>query len=266
MNSIDKLFQRKKKDVLAVYFTAGYPKLNDTVSIISALEKNGADLIEIGMPFSDPLADGPVIQESSRIALENGMNIRLLFDQLLRLPPAAEQLPLVLMGYLNPVMQFGMERFLQKCSEVGISGVILPDMPAEVYEREYKSLFEQYGIHVIFLITPQTSELRARKVAGLSRGFLYLVSTSATTGANKNFSVEQEIAWKKVADYKLGIPVLTGFGIHDYDSFKSASRYTNGAVVGSAFIRELAKNQEAETASEILISRLQTIRYDHSVK
>ncbi|HET6990915.1 MAG TPA: tryptophan synthase subunit alpha [Bacteroidia bacterium] len=266
MNRIDRLFEKKKKDVLAVYFTAGYPNLNDTVSIISALGKEGTDLIEIGMPFSDPLADGPVIQESSRIALENGMNIKLLFEQLSKLPRAAERPPLILMGYLNPVMQFGIEKFLQKCAEAGISGIILPDMPVEVYEREYKVLFEKYGIHFIFLITPVTPELRARKIASLSKGFLYLVSTSATTGTNNKFSDEQEASLKKVADYNLPIPILTGFGIHDHDSFKAASRFTNGAIVGSAFIRELAKTKNPETASRNLITRLQQFNYDHSVK
>lgn len=266
MNQIDQLFERKKKDVLAVYFTAGYPALNDTVSIISCLEKNGADLIEIGMPFSDPLADGPVIQESSRVALENGMRIKLLFEQLSQLPPSDEKLPLVLMGYLNPVLQFGMETFLKNCVETGISGVILPDMPVDVYEREYKTMFEKNGIHFIFLITPNTPEVRARKIASLSKGFLYLVSTSATTGANSEFTVEQQAALKKVSDYNLPIPILTGFGIHDHESFKSASRYTNGVVVGSAFIRELTETKSINRASENLITRLKQSSYDHSIK
>lgn len=255
MNRLDELFGRKKKDVLAVYFTAGYPTLNDTVSIIQSLTKKGADIIEIGMPFSDPLADGPVIQESSRVALENGMSIKLLFQQLGKVASERGQVtsvPLVLMGYLNPVLQFGMDEFLEACVETKISGVILPDLPVEVFEREFKTKFEKAGVHFIFLITPTSPESRVRKIASLSKGFLYLVSSSATTGGKKSFSEDQLLAIKRVSDYKLEIPILTGFGIHDRETFLAASEHTNGAVIGTAFLKELHIDSSSERIEKFI--------------
>lgn len=263
MNRIDQLFQQKQKDVLAVYFTAGFPRLDDTAVILQSLQESGADLAEIGMPFSDPLADGPVIQESSRVALENGMTVALLFRQLENVR-ATVKMPLVLMGYLNPVLQFGMEKFLASCAACGIDGVILPDLPPEVYEKEFKMLFDNYGVHLVFLVTPQTPVARMKKVASLSKGFLYLVSSATTTGAKSNFGKEQEAALERVAQHELNIPVLTGFGIHDPASFHSASRHTNGAVVGSAFIRELSVADDPKIAAANLLNRLREPSYDHT--
>ena len=253
MNRIDSLFGQKKKNVLAIYFTAGYPELNDTAPTLAALQQAGADLVEIGMPFSDPLADGPVIQESSKTALQNGMNISLLFDQLKNFREKIS-LPVVLMGYVNPVMQFGVEEFAAKCSETGIDGVILPDLPPEIYEQEFRAVFEKHGLHFIFLVTPRTPEQRVWHLAGLSKGFLYLVSSAGTTGGTGKFSVERENALRIVSGYDLKIPVLTGFGIHDHGSFLSATKYTNGAVVGSAFIRELAISESTEAAARKIVS------------
>jgi tryptophan synthase alpha chain len=251
MNALDGLFQRKKKNVLAVYFTAGFPKLNDTVSVIESLANSGADIIEIGMPFSDPLADGPVIQESSRVALENGMTIKLLFDQLKHLSLVPRPLshapcpaPLVLMGYLNPVLQFGMDKFLENCKACGISGVILPDLPIEVYESEYKTKFENAGVHFIFLVTPDTPEARVRKIVSLTYGFLYLVSSSSTTGGIKSFNEMQLKKLQKFSEYMLDVPVLTGF--------LTASEYSNGAVVGTAFIKCLEKSADKAFVSEFI--------------
>ncbi len=254
MNQLVELFERKKNDVLAVYFTAGFPKLNDTVRIIKSLSEQGVDIIEIGMPFSDPLADGPVIQESSRVALENGMNMKLMFQQLsfLSTTRAGSLPPLVLMGYLNPVLQFGMQNFLDECIKAKVSGVILPDLPLEVYENEFKSLFENANVHFIFLITPGSAEQRVRKIASLSRGFLYLVSTSATTGGSASLSKEQRSALKKVSDYRLGIPILTGFGIHNKETFLEASQHTNGAIIGTAFIKKIHIDASPECIAEFI--------------
>ncbi len=265
MNLLDELFQNKKKDVLAVYYTAGFPNLNDTSTILNSLVEGGADIVEIGMPFSDPLADGPVIQECSRLALENGMSIKLLFDQLLSLPPAPKKVPLVLMGYLNPVLQYGMDKFLTSCTSCGISGVILPDLPLEVYEQEYKTQFEKAGVHFIFLITPTSSESRIRKIASLSKGFLYLVSSSATTGGNNSFEINQLNALKKVADYKLNIPILTGFGIHNRETFLAASEHTNGAIIGTAFLKEVTKDASSENIKKF-IDNIKKEQYDYSTK
>jgi tryptophan synthase alpha chain len=258
MNTIDKLFSEKKKDILSIYFTAGFPQLNSTTEILSELERQGVDLVEIGMPFSDPLADGPVIQESSRIALENGMTISRVFAQLTEHGGKSKEegITKVLMGYVNPVMQFGMEKFLRACVKNKISGVILPDLPVEVYEEEYKTLFENAGVHFIFLVTPRTSEERLKKIASLSRGFVYLVSSSATTGKTGSFSEEQKIALKRVREIIPGTPILTGFGIHDYESRKAASEFTNGVVVGTAFIKELKKEKNISKATSDLIHKL----------
>lgn len=269
MNPMDKLFTEKKKDILSVYFTAGFPKLESTNEILSELESQEVDLVEIGMPFSDPLADGPVIQQASTIALENGMSIGLLFEQLFNyrtksqepraksapLQTPSSELPTLLMGYLNPVMQFGMEKFLAKCVECNISGVILPDLPLEVYEEEYKTLFEKHNVHFIFLVTPLTSEQRLKKIASLSKGFVYLVSSASTTGKSGSFSEEQRSAMKRVREIIPQANILTGFGIHNYETRQIASEFTNGVVVGTAFIRELGK-ADAKTAVGNLLDKL----------
>lgn len=238
-NRIVSLFKRKDKNILSIYFTAGYPDLDDTLSIITELERNGADLIEIGMPFSDPVADGLVIQKSSEIALKNGMTIHLLFEQLKEIRKLVS-IPLILMGYLNPVMQFGIEEFCLKCSEIGIDGTIIPDLPLEIYESEYKAVFEKHLLSNIFLITPQTSEERIKKIDELSNSFIYMVSSSSTTGAKESVDEQQISYFERIQNLKIRSPRLIGFGISDKVSFERASKYANGAIIGSAFVTALS--------------------------
>jgi tryptophan synthase alpha chain len=238
MNRINKLFQEKKGQILSVYFTAGYPNLEDTVPVIQELVKNGVDLIEIGMPFSDPVADGPVIQHSSLIALQNGMSIRKLFDQLKDIRETVK-IPLILMGYINPVLQYGVEAFCQKCKEVGIDGLIIPDLPMDVYKEEFKTIFEVNNLHNIFLITPQTSDERLRVIDDISSGFIYMVSSNSTTGAKTSVSEFQKHYFERVNSLHLKNPRLIGFGISNAETFANACRYANGAIIGSAFVKAL---------------------------
>ena len=240
MNRINNKLQEDKK-LLSIYFTAGYPKINDTVSIIQELEKNGVDMIEIGLPFSDPLADGPTIQESSTIAIENGMTTSLLFEQLKEIRKTV-QIPLLIMGYFNPMMQFGIEKFCQKCAEVGIDGLIIPDLPLYVYETEYKAIFEKYDLKNVFLITPQTSNERIAQIDAISDSFIYLVSSAAVTGSQSGFGNEQMDYFKRISDLNLKNPQIVGFGIKDEETFQQATQYQKGAIIGSAFIKFLAKN------------------------
>lgn len=237
MSRIDSLFQRKQHKVLNVYVTAGYPKLNDTLTIMKALEANGADLIELGMPYSDPLADGPVIQHSSSIAIANGMTIETLFTQLKNMR-ASVSVPVILMGYMNPVLQYGFEQFCADASAVGVDGLILPDLPEYEFETEYGAIIKKYGLDFIFLVTPETSEERIKKLDSLSSGFLYAVSSSSTTGGDKAFSPVQQYL-QRLQSYRLHNPVLVGFGIKDKASFEAAAAYSNGAIIGSAFIKSL---------------------------
>ncbi|MEI8114996.1 MAG: tryptophan synthase subunit alpha [Bacteroidia bacterium] len=237
-NRINKLFQEKKEHILSVYFTAGYPVLEDTVPIIQELVKNGVDLIEIGMPFSDPVADGPVIQHSSLIALQNGMSIRKLFDQLKDIRQVAD-IPLILMGYINPVLQYGVEAFCEKCREVGIDGLIIPDLPLSVYEEDFRTVFENNNLHNIFLITPQTSEDRMRTIDGISEGFIYMVSSNATTGAKSSVTDFQKDYFERVNLMKLKNPRMIGFGISNSETFWNACQYASGAILGSAFVKAL---------------------------
>lgn len=238
MNRIHTLFQNKTSRVLSIYFTAGFPKLGDTVAIMEAIQAGGADIIEIGVPYSDPVADGPTIQDSNKIALDNGMSMKLLFEQL-RGFRAKIHLPVVLMGYLNPIMQFGMEEFCRKCKEVGVDGLIVPDLPMQQYLEDYKALFDQYGIVNTFLISPQTSEKRIREIDEKSDGFIYMVSSHAITGAKADISAEQVAYFERVAAMDLKNPRLIGFGISDAKTFAQASQYSNGAIIGSAFIKVL---------------------------
>lgn len=237
-NRINKLFQEKKERILSVYFTAGYPGLDDTVPMIQALQKNGVDLIEIGMPFSDPVADGPVIQHSSLIALQNGMSIRKLFEQLKHIRQSVD-IPLILMGYINPVLQYGVEAFCLKCAEIGIDGLIIPDLPLSVYEEEYQAIFEANNLHCIFLITPQTSEERIRVIDDASSGFIYMVSSNATTGAKTSVSDFQKSYFERVNSLTLKNPRLIGFGISNAETFANACLYASGAIIGSAFVNAL---------------------------
>lgn len=241
MNRINTTLQENKK-LLSIYFTAGFPKINDTVSIIQELEQNGVDMIEIGLPFSDPLADGATIQESSTIAIKNGMTTSLLFEQLVTIRESVK-IPLIIMGYFNPMMQFGMEKFCQKCAEVGIDGLIIPDLPLDVYETEYKTLFEKYGLKNIFLITPQTSNERIAQIDAISDSFIYMVSSAAVTGSQSGFGDEQMNYFKRIADLNLKNPQIVGFGIKDNETFNQATKYQNGAIIGSAFIKFLKTNK-----------------------
>jgi len=233
------LFSTRKEGILSIFMMAGYPQLQDTARIIGTLEKYGADMVEVGMPFSDPLADGPVIQQCSQVALKNGMNIRLLFDQIREIRNQV-RLPLVLMGYLNPVLQFGMDRFLGECVETGIDGVILPDLPPDEYEREYKSAFDKYGIHHTLLITPHSGEDRIRKIAGLSGGFLYMVAEASTTGVRDLLAGHQVDYFRRVREMNLPVPVLAGFGISNRETFQKACEYSRGAIIGSAFLKAIS--------------------------
>ncbi|GEP50777.1 tryptophan synthase alpha chain [Flavobacterium noncentrifugens] len=240
MNRIqNKLSQNKK--LLSIYFTAGYPKINDTVSIIQELEKSGVDMIEIGLPFSDPLADGPTIQASSTAALQNGMTTKLLFEQL-RTIRESIQIPLLIMGYFNPILQFGVAEFCRKCSETGIDGLIIPDLPVDIYEKEYKSTFEKFGLTNVFLITPQTSDERIRFIDSISNGFIYMVSSSSVTGSSDGFSEIQTNYFKRISEMNLKNPLIVGFGINNKKTFEQATKATSGAIIGSAFVKHLTKN------------------------
>jgi tryptophan synthase alpha chain len=240
MNRINIKLQEDKK-LLSIYFTAGFPELNDTVSIIEELEKNGVDMIEIGLPFSDPLADGPTIQESSTQAIASGMTTSLLFDQLANIRSTVK-VPLIIMGYFNPMMQFGMERFCLKCAEVGIDGLIIPDLPLHVYETEYKTIFEKYGLKNVFLVTPQTSKERIEQIDAISDSFIYMVSSAAVTGSQSGFGSEQTHYFKRIADLRLKNPQIVGFGIKDNETFDQATKHQKGAIIGSAFITYLKNN------------------------
>lgn len=237
MNRIDQLFKEKHHCVLNVYCTAGYPHLNSTAEVLASLQNNGADIVEIGMPYSDPIADGPVIQQSNMVALENGMSIPVLFEQLKNIRDNI-QLPIILMGYMNPIMQFGLENFCDAAERVGVDGIILPDLPMYEFETEYRALFDKHGLRFIFLVTPETSEQRIRKIDDLCSGFLYAVSSSSTTGNNKAIE-DQALYFKKLQDMQLKNPILVGFGIKDRSTFQSACLYTNGAIIGSAYIKAL---------------------------
>ncbi|MHA7843852.1 MAG: tryptophan synthase subunit alpha [Winogradskyella sp.] len=240
MNRINQKLNEDKK-LLSIYFTAGYPNINDTASIIQNLEKSGVDMIEIGLPFSDPLADGPTIQASSTLALKNGMTTEKLFEQLKDIRKSVS-IPLIIMGYFNPVLQYGVEAFCKKCQEIGIDGLILPDLPADVYDEEYKAIFEKYGLINVFLITPQTSEERIRYIDSISNGFIYMVSSASTTGAQSGFGEEQTNYFERISKMNLKNPQIVGFGISNNETFTQATKFTKGAIIGSAFIKYLTAN------------------------
>jgi len=241
MNRISQLFNSGKKDILSVYFTAGYPSLNDTFRTITELEKRGVDMVEIGIPFSDPIADGPVIQQSGTKALNNGMTLSLLFEQLKEIREYSN-VPLVMMGYINPIIRMGIEKFLENASKTGIDGVIIPDLPPEEYNEKYKSMFEGAGIFNNFLITPQTPDQRLKKIDEWSTGFLYMVSSAATTGSRESFDEKQLEYFKRISDLKLKTPRLIGFGVSNHTTFEQACRYADGAIIGSAFINAVSAN------------------------
>lgn len=253
MNRISNKLQEDRK-LVSIYYTAGYPTISDTVPILQELEKNGADMVEIGLPFSDPLADGPTIQASSTQALKNGMSTELLFRQLEGIRDFVS-IPLLIMGYFNPVLQYGVEAFCEKCQEIGIDGLILPDLPLAEYKEHYQQVFEKYDLINIFLITPQTSEARIREIDNASRGFIYMVSSSSTTGSKQGFGSEQETYFSRISALSLSNPQIVGFGISNASTFSAATKYAKGAIIGSAFIKILS-----EKGIKGIVEFLKTIR------
>lgn len=241
MNSIEKLFQKKDKNLLSIYFTCGYPKLEDTTKVIAALEKANVNFIEVGLPYSDPLADGPTIQESSHQALQNGINLDIIFNQLLTIK-GTNKTPLVLMGYLNQMLKYGEDKFCQKVVDCGIDTVILPDLPMVEFENHYKALFEKYGLTNVFLITPHTSEERIRKIDSYTKAFIYVVASAAITGAKGDISSNQIAYFERIRGMNLQSKLIIGFGISDKQTFNTACKYANGTIIGSAFIKNLGKN------------------------
>jgi tryptophan synthase alpha chain len=240
MNRINQKIQENKK-LLSIYFTAGFPHLNDTVEILEELEKSGVDMVEIGLPFSDPLADGPTIQQSSTQALENGMTTEVLFNQLKDIRKTVS-IPLLIMGYFNPILQYGVEKFCQKSAEIGIDGLIIPDLPMDVYVENYKEIFERYNLVNVFLITPQTSEERIRTIDEISNGFIYMVSSASVTGAKNEFGEAQKNYFQRIQSMNLKTPQIVGFGISNSQTFEAATHYANGAIIGSAFVKFIKEN------------------------
>jgi tryptophan synthase alpha chain len=255
MNRIDTLFRTKQKNILSVYFTAGYPNLNDTTAVIRALEAQGADLVEIGIPFSDPMADGATIQQSGTVALRNGMSLKVLFEQLKEIRPSV-RIPLIAMGYLNPVLQYGIENFCRSCAETGIDGMIIPDLPLADYLRDFKPVLEKYGLHGIQLITPETSEERVRQIDAATGGFIYMVSTASTTGAKDSFDEATVGYFRRTGAMGLRNPRLVGFGISNRATFAAACEHAAGAIIGSAFVRLLGESPDPETAVKKLMEKL----------
>ena len=237
MNRIDKKLKEEGK-LLSIYFTAGFPNLNDTADIIIKLQESGVDMIEIGLPFSDPLADGPTIQDSSMSAINNGMNTDTLFNQLKDIRDRVS-IPLIIMGYFNPILQYGVEKFCKKCNEIGIDGLIIPDLPIDYYLENYKSIFEQNKLYNMFLIAPQTSNERIRKIDLISKGFIYMVSSSSITGSKNSFSSEQINYFERIEKMNLNTPRIIGFGVGNKETFNATVNYSKGAIIGSAFIKNL---------------------------
>lgn len=255
MNRLTRLFAQKKSGVLNMYCTAGYPQLSSTVEVITALQNNGADIIELGIPYSDPIADGPVIQQSNMQALENGMSIPLLFEQLKNVRDKI-QLPLILMGYMNPVLQYGIEKFCADAAHVGVDGIILPDLPMYEFETAYRQYFIKHDLKFIFLVTPETGEERIRQIDKLSSGFIYAVSSSSTTGSSQHPVEDQDAYFKKLQSMDLINPVLVGFGIKDKKTFEAACTYTNGAIIGSAYINTLKDSKDISLTTKDFINRV----------
>tara|TARA_B100000768_G_C11229905_1_gene354571 strand:+ start:328 stop:1098 length:771 start_codon:yes stop_codon:yes gene_type:complete len=238
-NRIDLKFQENKK-LLSIYFSAGFPNLEDTVPILINLQSSGVDMVEIGLPFSDPIADGPTIQESSIKALQNGMTTQKLFDQLQGIREYID-IPLVLMGYFNPMMQYGIEKFCEQCKEIGIDGLIIPDLPVDVYNEQYKSLFDKHGLYNMFLITPQTPDDRILYIDSVSNGFIYMVSSAAITGAQNSFGASQTDYFQRIAKMNLKTETIVGFGVSNAKTYQTVTAHSRGAIIGSAFIKFLKK-------------------------
>ncbi len=255
-NRISGLFQQKSKNILSVYFTAGFPEIDDTMRTLIALQKNGIDLVEIGIPFSDPMADGVVIQQSSHTAIKNGMNIRQLFSQLSGVRNKIH-IPLVIMGYLNPVMQFGFENFCHECQRTGVDGMIIPDLPMSDYLAEYKPVADKFGLDFIFLITPETSEPRIRQIDDNTNSFIYMVSSAAVTGTQTTFEKQTDY-FNRINSMKLKNPRLIGFGVSNKTTKDLVNEYSSGAIVGSAFIKAINETKDVEKAVELMLSRLES--------
>ena len=249
MNRINKVFE-KDGAIMSIYFTAGFPKKNDTLSIIKELNSAGVEMIEIGLPFSDPLADGPTIQKSSTVALNNGMNTSLLFEQLKDLRKITD-VPVIIMGYFNPILQFGIKKFCKSCKEVGVDGLIIPDLPVDIYNDKYQKTFKSYGLLNMFLITPQTSQQRIKYIDKISEGFIYMVSSYNVTGAIDSFDSFQKKYFKRINSMKLKSPLLVGFGISNKDTFIDAGKYSHGAIIGSAYINWISENGICKTSDFI---------------
>lgn len=256
MNNLTRLLNKKKKDILSVYFTAGFPKLESTTGIIKALCESGVDMIEVGIPFSDPMADGKVIQYSSTVALRNGMTLKMLLEQVAEARKYDTDTPFIAMGYLNPIMQMGAENFFKKAKEAGIDGVIIPDLPFDVYIKEYKELSDKYEIPMIMLITPETSEERIHLIDENCEGFIYMVSAASTTGARDSFSEEQLDYFRRINSLDLKHPRLIGFGISNKVTYDEACRYSSGAIIGSQFIKCLDNSSSPEEAVAILLDKI----------
>jgi tryptophan synthase alpha chain len=255
MNRIHTLFQTKQNGILSVYFTAGYPNLNDTTTILKELQQKGINLVEIGIPFSDPMADGPVIQQSSTIALRNGMSLRLLFDQLKDIRNEVS-IPLILMGYLNPIMQYGFENFCKSCAECGIDGVIIPDLPFADYLANYKETADRYDVKMIMLITPETTEERIRLIDEHTDGFIYMVSSASTTGAQQSFTEQKQDYFRRINNMQLRNPRLIGFGISNKATFDAACANASGAIIGSKFVQLLGQEATPALAVDKLLDAL----------
>ena len=251
MNRIKQLFEKKQKNILSIYFTAGFPQLNDTCNVIRELEANGIDLIEIGIPFSDPMADGPTIQESGTIALRNGMTLKVLFEQLKDIRSDVT-IPLILMGYLNPIMQYGFENFCKQCKETGIDGAIIPDLPFNDYISQYKPIADKYDIKIVMLITPETSDERIRLIDEHTDGFIYMVSSASTTGAQSNFDDKKQAYFRKINGMNLRNPRLIGFGISNKATLEAAQENASGAIIGSKFITLLKESANIKEAVKAL--------------
>lgn len=258
MKALERLMRSEKKDILSLYYTAGFPNLQDTLAIALEARQAGADMLEIGIPFSDPVADGPVIQASNQKALDNGMTLALLFDQL-ELLPSTVDIPVLLMGYFNPIFQFGVERFCQKCKDCGIEGLIIPDLPMDEYEETWKSVFQAYDLHLVFLITPQTPDERILKIDALSQSFIYMVSSASVTGARQDISHLQEAYFERIKNMNLLHPALIGFGISSAATFQRACSYHKGAIIGSAFI-SLLENTSAQDRPQAIRAFIQSLR------
>lgn len=254
MNRINQLFAQKPSGILNIYYTAGYPNLTDTVPILQALQSSGVDMVEIGIPYSDPVADGPTIQASSQAALDNGMTVSVLFEQLKHIRTQGITMPIILMGYFNPMLQYGVQPFLAQCQAIGIDGLIIPDLPIDVYQSEYHHLFQQFGIHNTFLITPQTTPERIHQIDALTQGFIYMVSSASTTGAKSGISTSQSDYFQRINAMALHSPKLIGFGISDYHTFQKANQYAQGAIIGSAFVNILKNSQHLNTTISTFIS------------